>query len=100
MHEPRVAYTLYTAADAEEMVCLLGGVFASHEPPAVAMGITAGEFAAFVRLLCPNAASAELTFVARSAETGEMLGALVTEDAAAPASEAMHHLGAKFDPIS
>ena len=100
MHEPRVAYTLYAPSDGEEMACLLGEVFASHEPPTVAMEITASEFAAFLRLLCPNAESERLTFVARSAETGEMLGALLTEDSAVAASEVMHHLGAKFDPIS
>ena len=33
-------YSLYTASDADEMSVLLGKVFAQHDPPAVAAGLT------------------------------------------------------------
>ncbi len=99
MDGPRVAYSLYMALDAEEMCRLLGDVFSRYEPPTVAMGITAEEFGAFVGMLCPKAELDQLTIVARSGETGEMLGALLAEDPTVAAPEAMHRLGEKFDPI-
>jgi GNAT superfamily N-acetyltransferase len=96
---PPIDYAICTAADSAEMARLLGDVFSRHEPPAVAMGITAKEFVGFVELLCPKADSERLTIVARSAETGEMLGALLAEDAAAASPAEMHQLGEKFEPI-
>ena len=99
MHETPIAFTLYSATDAEEMENLLGEMFARHEPPTLVRGITPGEFAAFVRLLCPKVESERLTIVARSAETGEMLGVLLAEDASAAQLEEMDRLGEKFAPI-
>jgi len=89
----------YTASDADEMVDLLGGVFAHGDPPAVALGLTPPEFKSFVRLFCPKAAAEALTIVARSAETGKMVGALLAEDAASPPPAGLDRLSAKFDPI-
>jgi hypothetical protein len=93
----------YTASDADEMARLLGEVFAQSDPPAGAVGLTPFEFEAFVRLFCAKPETQRLTIVARSAETREMIGALLTEDlakdlASAP-PEGMDHLSAKFDPI-
>lgn len=62
-----INYSLYTVADAGEMSRLLGEVFAERDPPAVAVGLTAAEFEAFVRLYGPKAEAEELTVVARSA---------------------------------
>jgi ribosomal protein S18 acetylase RimI-like enzyme len=97
--ESIVNYGLYTASDADEMTGLLGEVFARRDPPAVAAGLTSSEFEAFVRLFCPTAEADGLTIVARSAETGEMLGALLTEDSASALPEGVDQLGAKFNPI-
>jgi ribosomal protein S18 acetylase RimI-like enzyme len=74
-------------------------VFCHHDPPAVAAGLTPPEFEAFVRLFCPQAAAAGLTIVASSAATGEMAGALLTEDSASAAPDGMDQLSPKFDPI-
>ncbi len=63
--EGMIHYSVYTAADADEMACLLGEVFAHRDPPAVAVGLTPAEFEAFVRLFCPKAAAEGLTIVAR-----------------------------------
>jgi hypothetical protein len=60
----------------------LGEVFSRHDPPAVAVALTAPEFEEFVRLLCPKAAIDVLTIVARLAGTGELVGARLTEDSA------------------
>jgi ribosomal protein S18 acetylase RimI-like enzyme len=94
-----VNYSVYTAADADEMARLLGEVFAQRDPPAVATGLTTAEFEVFVRLFCPNAVSESLTMVARDAATGEMIGALLTEDSASPLPGGMERISAKFNPI-
>jgi len=92
-----INFSTYRASDAE--AGLLGEVFTRRDPPAVAVGLTPTELESFVRLLCPKAAAEELTIVARSAETGEMIGALLTEDWASPAPDGMDRLGPKFAPI-
>jgi ribosomal protein S18 acetylase RimI-like enzyme len=81
------------------MVKLLGEVFSRHDPPAVAAGITSSEFEQFVRMLCPKVAAEELTIVARLAGTGELVGALLTEDSASALPDGMDRLSPKFDPI-
>jgi hypothetical protein len=53
---------------------LLGKVFTDRDPPAVA--VTPSEFEPPVGLFCPKAAAEGLTIVARSTDTGEMVGAL------------------------
>ena len=50
MMDMSVTYHLYTAADADEMCRCLGEAFAHRDPPAVAVGLTALEFAHCVRL--------------------------------------------------
>jgi GNAT superfamily N-acetyltransferase len=94
-----VNYSLFTASDADEMSRLLGEVFADRDPPAVAVGLTASEFETFVRLFCSKAAAEGLTIVARSAGTGEMIGALLAEDAASEPPAAFDQLSAKLYPI-
>jgi GNAT superfamily N-acetyltransferase len=94
-----VNYGLFTAPETDEMSRLLGEVFAHRDPPAVAVGLTASEFEAFVRLFCPKADAERLTVVARSAETGEMIGALLAEDSAAVPPDALDQVNAKFNPI-
>ena len=97
-HMP-IEYGVYVASDAEAMTRLLGEVFSRHDPPAVAAGLTPSEFEAFVRLFCPRAAAEGLTIVARLAGTGELVGALLTEDCASTLPDGMDQLSAKFDPI-
>ena len=94
-----VNFSLYTANEADEMSRLLGDVFARRDPPAVAVGLTASAFEAFVRLFCPKADAEGLTIVARSAATGEMVGALLTEDSTAVPPDGLDRLDAKFNPI-
>lgn len=94
-----VAFGVFTPSDANEVAELLAEVFAQHDPPAVAAGLTPSEFEAFVRLFCPKAAAEGLTVIARSATTGEMIGALLTEDSASAPPDGMDHLSARFDPI-
>jgi ribosomal protein S18 acetylase RimI-like enzyme len=94
-----INFSTYRASDAEEMARLLGEVFAHRDPPAVAVGLSPAEFESFVRLFCPKAEIEGLTIVARSAASGEMVGALLTEDATSAPPEGMGQLSPKFDPI-
>ena len=78
---------------------LLAETFTRRDPPAVAAGLTASEFEAFVRILCPNAAADGLTIVAKLAGTGELVGVMLTEDCASPPLQGLDTLSPKFDPI-
>ncbi len=81
------------------MVRLLGHVFAGYDPPAVAVGLTPAEFEQFVQLWCRKAAQERLTILARSEQTGELVGALLTEDAASPMPDGLDGISPKFLPI-
>jgi ribosomal protein S18 acetylase RimI-like enzyme len=94
-----IQYGVCESADIGEMARLLGEVFSLYDPPAVAVGLTAAEFEAFVQLFGPNAVAERLTIIARCADTGQVIGALLTEDSAAPPPSGMDRLSRKFDPI-
>ena len=81
------------------MVRLLGTVFSRNDPPAVAVGLTPAEFETFVRLFCPKATAEGLTIVARLVDTGELIGALLTEDGASDPPDGIDQLSEKFEPI-
>jgi len=81
------------------MVQLLGTVFSRNDPPAVAVGLEPAEFEAFVRLFCPKATTEGLTIVARLVDTGELVGALLTEDGASDPPDGLDRLSEKFEPI-
>jgi ribosomal protein S18 acetylase RimI-like enzyme len=87
------------AADLDEMARLLAAVFTERDPPAVALGLTPAEFEAFVRLFCSRAAEEGLTIVARNANSGEMIGALLTEDSASLPPDGLERVSSKFNPI-
>jgi ribosomal protein S18 acetylase RimI-like enzyme len=94
-----IEYGLFTESDSSEMVRLLGETFAKRAPPAVAVGLIPAEFEQFVALLCSNAATQGLTVIARSTETGEMAGVLLTEDSSSAMPAGLESLSEKFDPI-
>jgi ribosomal protein S18 acetylase RimI-like enzyme len=94
-----IQYGICEMSDLDEMVRLLAQVFTERDPPAVAMGLVPSEFDRLVRLFGPRSASDGLTVVARSVDTGEMVGALFTEDSAAPMPAGTEGLSPKFEPI-
>src|SRR4051794_8902942 len=95
----RINFSVFTAADSGEMARLLSEAFVLRDPPAVAAGLCSSEFEDLVRLFSPKAASEGLTVVARSADTGEMMGALLAEDSASAPPAGINGLSARFDPI-
>ncbi|HEX7186524.1 MAG TPA: GNAT family N-acetyltransferase [Thermoanaerobaculia bacterium] len=94
-----VQYGMAEPSDMDELAALLGLVFSRSDPPAVALGVTAAEFESVVRLYGPRAAAEGLTIVARSVDTGEMAGALLTEDASSAPPSGIERLSSKFDPV-
>jgi ribosomal protein S18 acetylase RimI-like enzyme len=94
-----VRFDICCPADVGELVALLSDVFAADDPPAVAAGLTPAEFSALVELYRDRASTQGMTIVARSERTGEMVGALLAEDAAAPFPDGVDRLTRKFDPI-
>ena len=94
-----IQYGVCEMSDLDEMVGLLADVFTERDPPAVAVGLTPAEFDRLVRLFGPRAATDGLTVVARAAGTGEMVGALFTEDSTAPMPMGTETLSPKFEPI-
>lgn len=94
-----IEYDRYSVSDEVKMARLLGTVFSRKDPPAVAVGLKPSEFESFVRLFCPKAAVEGLTIVARLANTGELVGALLTEDSASDPPDGLSGLSKKFEPI-
>ena len=94
-----IQYGVCETSDLDEMAILLAENFTRFDPPAVAAGITPKEFEAFVQIFVPNVASDGLTIIARTAETGEMVGALLTEDAFSPPPTGLDQLSENFEPI-
>ena len=94
-----IEYGIYSAADEEEMVRLLGEAFSRRDPPAVAAELTPPEFEVLVRLFCPKAAVEGLTIVARKTGTRELVGALLTEDSASALPDGLDEISPKFEPI-
>jgi GNAT superfamily N-acetyltransferase len=97
--KPAVNYSVYERTDAHSVCKLLAAVFPRHDPPAVAAGITTADFEQLVGLLCSRAPEQRLTIVARLGGTDEVIGALLTEDAALELPEAMYELSSNFHPI-
>lgn len=94
-----IQYGICEPSDLNEMVVLLADVFSHMDPPAIAVGITPPEFEALVRLFTLKAVEERVTIVARSIATGEIDGALLTEDSASAGPDSMDLLSKKFDPI-
>lgn len=63
------------------------------------MGLTPADLERFVGLLCQRAAADGLTIVARSLETKQIAGVLLTDDFAVPPDLATSEISDKFLPI-
>src|SRR4051812_43500601 len=93
-----IQYGVAESSDMEEMATFLGTVFSQEDPVALALGVTPTEFVDLVRLFCPQAVIDGITVVARLAEPGEMVGALLTVDASSAPPSGMERVSQKFDP--
>jgi ribosomal protein S18 acetylase RimI-like enzyme len=94
-----IAFSVGSEAEGPEIVGLLVRAFLKTDPLALGAGLTAAEFEAFVALLAAHVVGQGLTIVARSEETGEMAGVLLTEDSATPPPAGMEGITPKVRPI-
>jgi hypothetical protein len=94
-----IEYRVCLPDDTHEIGRLLAENFIKHDPPAIAVGLTPDEFEAFVTLWLPGAGADGLTIIARDRGTGQIAGALLTDDAAAPPPQGIEGLSEKLDPI-
>ncbi len=90
---------VFKTPDRDAVVRLIAKVFSAAEPPAVAMGLTVSDLETFVGLLCPRAVEEALTIVARDQETGEIAGAMLSDDFAVPSEIKPSAFSQKFLPI-
>lgn len=81
---PPIVLTDCVDDDADALARLFGDVYARREPLTVAVGESAAQFAGWMRHAWPRAADDGLSVVARRADTGEPIGALIAEDGATP----------------
>ncbi|MCL1601040.1 MAG: GNAT family N-acetyltransferase [Actinomycetia bacterium] len=94
-----IEYRVCLPDDTPEIGRLLAESFTTHDPPAIAVGLTPDEFEAFVTLWLPGAGADGLTIIARDRGTGQIAGALLTDDAAAPPPQGIEGVSEKLDPI-
>ena len=88
-----VRYELFDMSALDEMAHMVAEAFSRYEPMAVAQDIPTKEFEDFVKLLGPKAQQEELTVLARDQETGQVIGAMITDDFCVRAPEGMERLG-------
>jgi ribosomal protein S18 acetylase RimI-like enzyme len=82
------------------MEVLLAEVFNRFDPLAAAINLPLEEMRGLVRLFAEAAANDMLTVVARSQETGRLIGAMLTNDFASPSPEGIDKVAEHFDPIA
>jgi ribosomal protein S18 acetylase RimI-like enzyme len=94
-----IEYSVCQLEDTLDMARLLAESFTQPDPPAVAVGLTPNEFEAFLELWSPAAGVEGLTIVARDVATGQLAGALLTDDTASPPPQGLDSVSDKLDPI-
>jgi len=94
-----VTFDVANPSDADGVVRLLAAVFSESEPPAVAMGLTFADMKQFLQLVVPSVIRDGLTVISRSEVTGELVGALLTDDFASPPDLEMSQVSPKLAPI-
>jgi ribosomal protein S18 acetylase RimI-like enzyme len=93
-----IGYAVCGRSDVPELIGLLSRTFAAHDPPAMAVGLTPEELAAYLETVTRTAADDGLTIVARDLESGKLAGVLLTMDAAVDQGP-MDGLSPKLEPI-
>lgn len=97
-HEP-IEYRVAAPYHVDQIVRLVATAFSTSEPLAKAVGLSVAEMEAFLRPLMSTAMAQELTIVARRANSGELAGALLNDDLAAPLPVDPSQLNPKYLPI-
>jgi ribosomal protein S18 acetylase RimI-like enzyme len=93
-----IGYAVCSPSDVPELIGLLSRTFAANDPPAMVVGLTPEELAAYLETVTGTAADDGLTIVARDLESRGMAGALLTMDATVDQGP-MEGLSPKLEPI-
>lgn len=100
-HESRgVRYRVLQPPDVEEMTAFLADTFSRAEPMGHALSLPAEVVRQVVSVFAPRAVEDGLTLVARDGGTGEMVGALLADDFAAPPPEGIDTVDERFRPVA
>src|SRR5436305_1792130 len=94
-----VGYELFDLHALDEMAVMIAEAFTRFEPMAVTQNFSLEELVEFIKLRGPKAAQEELTVLARDRATGQVIGALLTDDFASAPPQGIEHLSEKFGPI-
>jgi ribosomal protein S18 acetylase RimI-like enzyme len=94
-----VDFGIAEEADIDAMAQLLAGVFSRFDPPAVAAGVSFDEFLELAKSYGRRAPDDGLTVIARLQSTGELIGAMLTDDFASPPPARVEPLAEHFKPI-
>jgi ribosomal protein S18 acetylase RimI-like enzyme len=78
-----VRYGLVDGPDVPAMVRVLADAFSKHDPPAIALGLSAADIERIVQILAEKALDEDVTVVAVT-DAGELVGAMLTEDFGTP----------------
>lgn len=93
-----VRYELLTKDTLNRTAVMTAEAFAFHDPVITSLRIPSGDFAEFVRLLGLRAEE-ELTVIATDLKSGQIIGAMITDDFAINPPAKIKQLGEKFEPL-
>ena len=79
-----VEYGLLEHPELRLMARLLAEAFSLHDPPAVAVGLSSSQVEALVMAFGSKAVTEQLSVVARTPPTEDLVGALLAEDFGTP----------------
>jgi ribosomal protein S18 acetylase RimI-like enzyme len=94
-----IRYSVCQTSEVPEVIEILARSFSRGDPPAVAVGLTEDDFRPYLALVTASAGRDGLTIVARDVASGDMAGAVSTEDAGSPAEVDLNALSPRFAPV-
>ncbi len=94
-----VEYGLLEAGEVDGMARLLGDTFSRDDPPSVALELSSADIRSLVSAFGDRALSEQLTVVARDASTGQLVGALLSDDFGTPLPPGLGLAAPRLVPI-
>ena len=94
-----IRYSVCKPSEVPDVIEVLARSFSRRDPPAIVLGLTEDDFKRFLAFVTANTSKDGLTIVARDVLSGEMAGAVSTEDAGAPVQLDLDTLSPRFAPV-
>jgi ribosomal protein S18 acetylase RimI-like enzyme len=94
-----IEYGLLEGGELAATASLLAEAFSLYDPPAVAVGLSSTQVDGLVRALGDKAVREQLSVVARTASSDDLVGALLVEDFGTPPPDALESVAPSFEPI-